>query len=137
MFSRTIVIAAASVTVAVANGAAALAAPSSDQHVRVISSCTKATYQPKHYIFFCADGGAGLKGAAYDWWTTRTAHGTAIYYYNDCTPSCVAGTVHERKAEFTAYRVRDVKGYGPLFTRVEVDTRRGHHVFHMETATYG
>jgi hypothetical protein len=137
MFPRAITVAAASVAMTLAGGAGVLAAPSADQHVKVISSCTKATYQPKSYIFFCADGGAGLKHATYDWWTAKTAHGSATYFFNDCTPSCVAGTVHKQAAEFTAYRVRDTKDYGPLFTRVEVDTRHGHHVFQMETATYG
>lgn len=137
MLSRTAPVAAAAATVMVATAVGATAAPSSTERVRVISSCTKATYQPKSYIFFCADGGAGLKHATYDWWTTKTAHGTATYYFNDCKPSCAGGTIHKRAAEFTAYRVRDSKDYGPLFTRVEVDTRRGHHVFHMETATYG
>jgi len=137
MLTRTAATALATALVSLAATTSATAAPTADQKVRVISSCTKATYQPKSYIFFCADGGAGLKNATYDWWTTKTAHGSATYYYNDCKPSCVAGTVHERKAEFTAYRVRDIKKYGPLFTRVDVDTRHGHHVFQMETATYG
>jgi hypothetical protein len=136
MLSRTTSIAIASATVMLAGATGAVAAPTADQKVRVISSCTKATYQPKSYIFFCADGGAGLKNATYDWWTAKTAHGTATYYYNDCTPSCVAGTVHERKAEFTVYRVRETKNQGPLFTRVDVATRHGHHVFEMTTRPF-
>jgi len=138
MFPRTASVALASATVMVATAVGAAAAPSAaTDRVKVISSCTKATYQPKSYIFFCADGGAGLQHATYDWWTTKTAHGTGTYYFNDCKPSCAGGTVHKQAAQFTAYRVRDTADYGKLFTRVEVDTRRGHHVFHMETATYG
>jgi hypothetical protein len=129
-------VAIAPLALAVVPAAGATAAPSS-QRVKVISSCTKATYQPKSYIFFCADGGAGLKQATYAWWTVKTAHGSGTYYFNDCKPSCAGGTVHEQAAEFTAYRVRDTKNHGELFTRVEVDTRHAHHVFQMPTATYG
>lgn len=131
-------VASAAVTLMTATGAAAApAAPAAAaQHVRVIASCTKAAYQPSSYIFFCADGGAGLQHATYDWWTGRTAHGTGTYYFNDCKPSCAGGTVHKQAAEFTAYRVRDTKKYGQLFTRVEVDTRHGHHVFQMPTSTF-
>lgn len=136
MFSRTASIAVASAAVTLATAVGAAATPATTQHVRVISSCTKATYQPKSYIFFCADGGAGLKNATYHWWTTKTAHGTGTYYFNDCTPSCVAGTVHKQAAEFTAYRVRNTSNDGALFTRVEVDTRQGHHVFQMPTRPY-
>jgi len=136
MSSRIAATAVAIAAVSLAAAASATGAPTADQHVRVISSCTKATYQPKSYIFFCADGGAGLKHATYDWWTAETAHGTATYFFNDCKPSCVAGTVHKQAAEFTAYRVRDTADQGPLFTRVEVDTRRGHHVFEMTTRPY-
>jgi hypothetical protein len=106
MSSRIAATAVAIAAVSLAAATSATGAPTADQHVRVISSCTKATYQPKSYFF------------------------------NDCEPSCVAGTVHEQAAEFTAYRVRDTLKQGPLFTRIAVDTRRGHHVFEMTTRPY-
>ena len=53
--SIAIAIASAVATLTTATGATAAA--TSDQHVKVIASCTKAAYQPKSYIFFCADGG--------------------------------------------------------------------------------
>ena len=130
-----LVVGAAAVMLATATGATA--APSSSQQVKVISSCTNATTQPKSYVFFCADGGAGLQHATYDWWTSKTAHGTGTYYFNDCKPSCVAGTVHKHAAEFSLYRVRDTKKYGALFTRIDVVTKYGHHVFQMPTSTIG
>lgn len=136
MFPRTATLAMAAAAVTLVPAVGAAAAPAT-QHVRVISSCTKATYQPKNYIFFCADGGAGLQNATYDWWTAKTAHGTGTYFFNDCKPSCAGGTTHKRAAEFTLYRVRDTKKYGELFTRATVDTKHGHHVFQLETATYG
>ena len=135
MFQRPATLAIATAVVALATATGAHAAPSSGQQVKVISSCTKATYQPKSYVFFCADGGAGLQHATYTWWTDKTAHGTGTYYFNDCKPSCAGGTVHKQAAEFTLYRVRRTSKYGPLFTRAEVDTKRGHHVFQFPTST--
>jgi hypothetical protein len=128
----TLAIASAVVTLATSTGAAAHA---SSQHVKVISSCTKATYQPSGYIFFCGDADAGLHHATYDWWTDKTAHGTGTYYFNDCKPNCASGHEHQQKAEFTLYRVRDTTKFGPLFTRAEVDTPRKHAVFEMPTRT--
>ena len=136
MFRHSVPLAIASAVVALAPATGAVAAPTT-QHVRVISSCTKATYQPSSFIFFCADGGAGLQHATYDWWTTKTAHGSGTYYFNDCKPSCAGGTVHKQTAVFTLYRVRETSKYGQLFTRVTVDTRHGHHVFQFPTSTYG
>ena len=137
MFPRTVTLAIAAATVALATGTAATAAPSAGTTVKVISSCTKATFEPKSYVFFCADGGAGLQHASYTWWTDKTAHGTGTYYFNDCTPSCAGGTVHKQAAEFTLYRVRHTSKYGALFTRATVDTKQGHHRFEFPTSTYG
>lgn len=137
MFPRAATLAIATVTVAFATATGATAAPSAGTTVKVISSCTKATIQPKSYLFFCADGGAGLRHATYDWWSTKTAHGTGTYYFNDCKPSCAGGTVHKQAAEFALYRVRNTSKYGPLFTRAVVDTKQGHHVFEFPTSAYG
>ena len=97
---------------------------SAAQHTRVISACTKAVYEPSHYVFFCADGGAGLRHAAYTHWTKDHANGHGTYYWNDCKPSCAGGTIHHATAMFRLYRVRDSKLHGPLFTRIEVATAK-------------
>src|SRR4051794_23632282 len=86
-----------------ASGARVAAAPTGA--VKVIAACAKAVYKPGHYIFTCADGGAGLKHASYTWWTHKTAHGTGTYYFNDCRPDCADGTLHYQHAEFSLYRV--------------------------------
>lgn len=122
-------VAAATATLMPVTGASAAT------QVRVISSCTAAKYKPTSFVFFCADAGAGLQHASYDWWTAKTAHGTATYYYNDCTPYCAAGHVHRQQAEFTLFRVKSTSQYGPLFARAEVDTPQGHHVFDLPTST--
>ena len=105
------------------------------QHTRAISSCTKAVYAPAHFIFFCADGGAGLKHAAYSRYTATDAHGHGTYYYNDCKPSCAGGTVHNENAFIHLYRVRDTQKYGKLFTRIRVVTQKHDKVFQLPTKT--
>jgi hypothetical protein len=135
MFPRPVILAIAAATVTLATATGATAGPSASPQVKVISSCTKATYQPSSYILFCGDANAGLQKAAYGWWTTKTAHGTGIYSHNDCTPNCASGHEKHGKAEFTLYRIRNTAKYGPLFTRIEVDTRSSHHVFELPTST--
>jgi len=127
-------VAAAAATLLTGTGAVAAPAATSTQ-VKVISSCTAATYQPTKYIFYCADANAGMKHASYDWWTAKTAHGTATFYYNDCTPNCAAGHFHFVKAEFTLFRVVKTAKYGPLFSRASVDTRQGHQIYDLPTST--
>lgn len=114
---------------------AAAAPAATTQQVKVISSCAAARYKPTSYIFTCADANTGMLNATYDWWTTKTAHGTATYYYNDCKPYCAAGKVHKLQAEFTLFRVVKTAKYGPLFSRIEVDTRQGHQVVQLVTST--
>ena len=140
MFKRPVTLAIGSAALMLATvtltATGAIAAPSGTQRVRVISSCNKATYQPKNYVFFCADAGAGLDHGAYDWWTQKTAHGTGVYYFNDCKPNCAAGQPHREAAQFTLYRVRTTTKYGPLFTRIELDTRHRHLVYDLPTSIY-
>ena len=123
---------AASVVMALMAAAQLLPATASaaGQRTRVISACTNVRYAPAHYVFFCADGGAGLRHAAYTDWTKTDAHGHGTYYWNDCKPSCTAGTVHYASALFRLYRVRDTRLHGPLFTRIEVATKN--HDYHYQ-----
>ena len=104
------------------------------QQVRAIAACTKPVYQPTHFVITCADAGIRLNSATYSWWTTHTAHGKGVYYFNDCTPSCAGGTFHSQWAAFTLYRVVTTSKFGKLFTRIEIDTRQGHHVFSLPTS---
>jgi len=113
----------------------AVTSASAAQHTRVISSCTHARYQPTHYVFFCADGGAGLRNAAYTDWTKTDAHGHGTYFWNDCKPSCAGGTFHHATAMFRLYRVRDTANHGPLFTRIEVATKTHDYHYDMPTKT--
>jgi hypothetical protein len=110
------------------------------QRTRVVAHCTEISYQPAHYVFFCADGGAGLRHATYDSWKTwsarGSARGSATYYYNDCKPSCAGGTWHQQAATFRLYRVVDTVKHGPLFTRVRVTTKTQEHVYQLTTRPY-
>jgi hypothetical protein len=122
---------------AVVLAASALGVPtaSAAQHTRAISACTKARYAPTHFVFFCADGNAGLKHAAYSRYTATDAHGHGTYYWNDCRPSCAGGTFHHANAFIHLYRVRATDKYGPLFTRIRVATEKQDKVFQLPTTT--
>lgn len=111
-------------------------AASAEPTTRVISSCTNVRHEPSHYIFFCADGGAGLKHATYKRWGETSARGSATYFFNDCKPSCAGGTFHEKPATFRLHRVVDTKKYGPLFTRVTVSTAKHDYTFQLPTRPY-
>ena len=128
-------LAAVIVISAVGAGMLTAATASAAQRTRVISACTDVRYTPSHYVFFCADGGAGLRHAAYTDWTRTDAHGHGTYYWNDCKPSCAGGTVHHATAMFRLYRMRDTNLHGPLFTRVEVATAHQDKVFELPTKT--
>jgi hypothetical protein len=118
-------------------GVLAPASPASaHQRTRVVAHCNEISHKPAHYIFFCADGGAGLRHATYDTWGTWSAKGSATYYYNDCKPSCAGGTWHERPATFRLYRVVDTSKHGPLFTRIKVTTKARDYVYHLTTRPY-
>src|SRR3954454_7058604 len=108
---------------------------SSGRSTHVISSCTRAVYKPTHFIFFCADGGAGLRHAAYSKWTGSEADGSGIYFFNDCKPSCAGGTFHKVPAIFRLYRAVDSAKHGMLFTRIEVATQHRDRVFQLPTST--
>lgn len=137
MPARALTIGAVTAAISVASllpAAGAQAAPTATQQVKVISSCTAAKSEPAKYVLACADANRGMTHASYDWWTTKTAHGTATFYYNDCDPYCAAGHFHHMPAEFTLFRVRNTSKYGPLFTRIEVDTRQTHDVYQLPTS---
>jgi hypothetical protein len=114
----------------------AVAAPEAlaGTHTKAIANCTKAVYAPSHFIFYCADGGAGLRHVAYSRYTKTDAHGHGVYYWNDCKPSCAGGTWHHAQAFVHLYRMRDTKLHGPLFTRARVVTEKKD-IFELPTKT--
>ena len=106
------------------------------QRTRVVAHCTDVSFEPTHYIFYCADGGAGLRHAVYDKWASDVARGSGTYWFNDCDPSCAGGTFHHRAATFRLYRVVDTEKRGPLFTRIKVSTKKHDYVFQLTTRPY-
>jgi len=130
-----VVLVLAALTAGVVSATTASAAPARATHTRVIAYCTKAVYAPTHYVFFCADGGAGVRNAAYTDWTKTDAHGHGTYYWNDCRPSCAGGTIHHATAMFHLYRVRNSAKYGALFTRIDLATKAKtyHYQFPLKT----
>ena len=123
------------ITAALAGSLLPTTTATAGQRTRAIAACTKAVYAPAHFVFFCADGGAGLRHAAYSRYTSTDAHGHGTYYWNDCKPSCAGGTIHHANAFVHLYRVRDSNKYGPLFTRIRVVTEKQDKVFDLPLKT--
>jgi hypothetical protein len=134
---RLSIVAGAAMLAAVALPAHASPRAAGTGKTHVIAACSKSVYKPKHYIFFCADGGAGLNHATYDTWHAKTATGSGVYFFNDCKPSCAGGTIHHQQATFKLYRVADSTNHGPLFTRILVSTKNHDHHFQFPTKTIG
>jgi hypothetical protein len=124
----------ASVLVAVVLPAAASAGPQSTSRTRVISSCTKATYEPHSYVLTCGDGNIAIRKATYSRWGAASASGRGTYVYNTCTPSCAAGTFKHHPVTFTLGRARMVDGQ-KLFTRMTIFYAGLSETFTMPTRT--
>jgi hypothetical protein len=115
-----------------AAGADHAAAKHHPARTKVISSCTKVKYEPKSYVLACADANAALKRVSYSKWGVHRASGRAIYVFNTCTPTCVAGTEKKKAATFTLKDVQTVDGQA-LFTKIVV--HYGTHTRHFSLPT--
>lgn len=63
-----------------------------------------AVRHPARIVLACADANAGLSGLRWTGWGGRRAHATGAGYRNDCTPTCVAGTMRTYRVRVTAGR---------------------------------
>jgi len=62
---------------------------------------------PKELVLSCADANTLAKGLTWNNWGGATATATGIASWNDCTPTCVAGTWRSAPVSIWAYRIRD------------------------------
>jgi hypothetical protein len=61
--------------------------------IRIQKSCSDAFVQrPSTLVLYCADGNDEITHLKWEDWGDTTAYATGIDHYNDCTPTCVAGT---------------------------------------------
>lgn len=77
------------------------------------------TVQPVEHLISCADANSGLLKMTWSTWGATQARGTGVYYWNDCDPSCAAGTTYRARATIVLDRVR-VQGGEPVFTRATI-----------------
>jgi hypothetical protein len=79
-------------------------------------------YKPRTIIVACGDGNLSLRAISWFSWTSSTATGVGVYYWNDCIPACYRGHFHSRAgARVSLYRVtRCVSKRFTQFTRMRV-----------------
>ena len=77
------------------------------------------TVQPVDHLLSCADANSGLSKLTWSSWTNASATGTGMYYWNDCEPSCAAGTDHQSTATVKLLRPRTQSGE-VVFTRAVI-----------------
>lgn len=77
------------------------------------------TVQPVDHLISCADANSGLSRMTWSAWADDEARGRGVYRWNDCVPSCAAGTEHRSPATIVLDRVR-VQAGEPVFTRATI-----------------
>ena len=99
---RGLVLAGASAVVLAAAANPALAGGGA----RVVGECTRSQVRPTEVILRCADANAALVNLRWQDFGGATAHARGTYAFNDCSPSCVAGTVHSYPVALVFSRAR-------------------------------
>lgn len=100
--------------------AIALAAPSTPK----VSNCGELSTKPTGIVLTCADANLALENLEWTKWNSGTAKGTGVYAYNDCEPTCVAGTFHRDRVNvqlMTPKAVNEVR----VFTQAKITFPKG------------
>jgi hypothetical protein len=84
----------------------ASAALASGGRNRVVGDCNKSQIKPSEIILACADGNAGVEHIHWTSFGGATARGSGSYFYNTCTPSCVAGKVKSDPVTLSASQAK-------------------------------
>ncbi|MHB8378984.1 MAG: hypothetical protein ACYDB2_03570 [Acidimicrobiales bacterium] len=98
-------VAALVVVAGLATGLSIAQSSASATSVTMALSCSsKVGSEPTSYVLFCADANAMLTSLTWTDWGAATAYATGIAKWNDCTPTCVAGTWKYRPVTVWAWR---------------------------------
>lgn len=100
--------------------AVAQAAPSTPK----VSNCGELSTKPTGIVLTCADAILALEKLEWTKWNSGTAKGTGVYAYNDCEPTCVAGTFYRDRVNVQLMTPKAVKGV-KVFTKAKVTFPKG------------
>jgi hypothetical protein len=81
-----------------------------------LSCSTKFGSEPTSYVLYCADANAMLSSLKWTAWGDATAYATGVAKWNDCTPTCAAGTWKQQPVTVWAWRIENGK-----YTRLSSD----------------
>jgi len=91
-----------------AGGAALLSWHQAHERTLTIFDCgDQGLNAPRSFILSCADANSELKDLQWTHWGQSVARATGTATWNDCTPTCAAGTWRSASISVSAYRVRD------------------------------
>jgi hypothetical protein len=80
--------------------------------------------RPDYLLLGCGDGSQFLTHIRWTDWTRRTAHGTAVWWRNLCTPDCATGNFEHDQVRVTLSRPRVCRRPAAvLFTRMTLRSR--------------
>ncbi len=82
--------------------APALAVTASAAPVTKLIQCNASSVAPKKIIIACADANRWISKISWTAWGSAVAHGSGTLNWNNCTPTCVAGTYRSKPITFTA-----------------------------------
>jgi len=94
------------------------------RHPSLVQNCGFTSFQPKSIWLACADGGEGIRGIKWMFWSKKSAVGKGTYFVNDCIPYCANGSIHEKRVQvfLTVPKIRKGKTF---LTKLEVRSPTG------------
>lgn len=109
-------------------GATAIGASASGS--RYVTDCNKAKSRPASITITCGDANAALIKLHWSSWGGAKAHASGTFAYNDCVPSCAAGSGKQVPATATLSGTRRCKGrtfYKLLVIHFTARVPKGYH----------
>jgi hypothetical protein len=83
--------------------------------------CAKPAVKPVTLVISCADANSEFTGLHWYGWGDATTYATGTARWNDCTPTCVAGTWRSNPVTIWAWDLQDKEGH-TLYTKVHTDS---------------
>lgn len=95
------------------------AAAPNNGRVAVLSCSGHRVIKPASNVMSCADANSEWEHVHWSSWGPTSAHGVGELSFNDCVPSCVAGSFRTYHATVTLSRVEETARHGRLFTKAD------------------
>ncbi len=88
----------------------------------VLTFCGAPATTPRTLVISCADANSEFSDLRWYAWGDATAYATGVARWNDCTPTCVAGTWKSAPVTVWAWDLRTI-GHDTVYTKVRSDSK--------------